>query len=1420
MIPIKPIIKGLQKTKYDSNLELLYSKFFCGVRYSFYVDNYGKLRASTNINQSELFALQIKGLPAEALTNVDKCGKKNKIVEMLNNSYFISQGFDICVRLRGPGGWDEKIHQGYKSLHIPFKRLHEKLSGICINIFDRFNARDAYLINTKLGKPHGAQGTYLWAQETGFSKHAAARVAFYDNQVDFDLTTNPSIPPRRKTQAWHFNINYPKVKDMSIKDSRIQRGLNSLIRAIWEYKILGAKPHIYLNHLGKGLHPLQDVFAHERPFVTSKKMWKIHVQHHLGKPYADDPYFICPKHSPKTTVEEPEACVHKPFNQRYSNAKTMSYIYLLFYRMITDGKFSDNRESYLELIKELNLRNRVNAGGKNVFYSFAKEFQKKCLAHKQLSSFLKELTALDDAIKIIFNDSPEKNLKPPVKFAYGKSGVSSIQLCCCLNTTFGNVDQESKQKKRRLWDLKKTICSLAILPNGNVITGCSDGIIKIFKVDRDKWRTIGTGDGAITSLVSLSSSRFISGADGVICMRDSTTGRELAKLRLGDGQITSLKLLGSDTLLCGVDNNGTSERIYVVYTGKWMETSYPNYGDVKSIVLLPKGEFALPAKDNIGVVICSTKDGAVKYKIGGNKRGVCLCYVDGVLIIGGDTKDATIRFWDIKTKKLLHEIKGYSGQISGITTYCERFVAALWENGVIKIFDPKAGKCIGIVEDSKENNSSIVIEGADGQLITASNNGLLSIHYISKLLKKRIDDEFNGSNDPFDDFSSQNSADNYPPDSPDDGGDPTIFNSDTDDDFDDTINLGNSGTNSEYWYSVQDGYILAMDIRRRRFTYQNHNGQAFRSPGNENYSAARQNAQNIFVSDPYNVTQFNNRFPIDIDIITGRRAGEYIRENNRWTRMPRILVISFIADGHWLGARVQVNYTAGTADILFDDSFGGEHTDFVRILETIIIGIQTLIRTQRNNNKFLLRRNQITIRYKSFIQQDNGFDCGPIRFQNASDHVNPNVSNENFALSDQYYRIKQASTKNRDKIIKDVRIRDGNIYRRITGNDGGMTDAYREKIINAKKEVARSRQTKFKPLLKNGESSKIIQQINHFGTRWIRLFHESIEQTRILTKKNIGKLYTYNEILSAYKYILTKLERKEKNGSKYNYSEQLVNKQIIDDANVLKGKYDELLKILTLIEKRFTEAPDTRVLDKAEIEKTLSQYKKNEQTNKLFSQSILLSNKSQEVDQQEHDKLVDGIRTKIILIQKHIEELQKYLAHKFSDVTGTRKIKTGERMKHNYKCVRVCCRKHKRWHWKRVHSGCQKIPIYKTIIEKNELETNKLIEQHRSNVLTTCKLLRKQIAECLSQVNQVYQKFQTKKPSSIQRKESSISRKKQANKSRKTNNTSSKHTKQKSGSVSRLTAFFDKFHQDHKKSPGGGSSSQPSNNDSGFNPHG
>jgi hypothetical protein len=237
--------------------------------------------------------------------------------------------------------------------------------------------------------------------------------------------------------------------------------------------------------------------------------------------------------------------------------------------------------------------------------------------------------------------------------------------------------------------------------------------------------------------------------------------------------------------------------------------------------------------------------------------------------------------------------------------------------------------------------------------------------------------------------------------------------------------LASNGHERTYWYSMRDAYALLQALRKLVL-----------GPRNDNqYSPYYENEKRVFIAEPYRKGDFSVNFVDDVHIITGSHTIQ--ARNCKWRQLPNTLLLSFYAEMHWRGIRIQIDYATKKASILLDDPYGG--INFNEELINLIIppiksGILILFKHHQPLINISLEQLHIEILRKDLNQQGytNACDCGPILFSNMKDYVKNDVANMEYgSLQRAAYRIMSASHPEHERLMQLIRQEDCQTYKEI-----------------------------------------------------------------------------------------------------------------------------------------------------------------------------------------------------------------------------------------------------------------------------------------------------------------------------------------------------------------------------------------------------
>ncbi len=146
-------------------------------------------------------------------------------------------------------------------------------------------------------------------------------------------------------QSYHFNI-LDNRRNGSFGDTRLVRAVECLAKAIELYEASETRESMKM--LGKGLHCIQDTFAHSDDFVSKCRLpfGDITFFNHIIDKFsnADDKFFIQDPISKSSNFNE-DFEEGRPVNQRYSDTKTATLLYLSIFKILT----TDNQRKDIDI---------------------------------------------------------------------------------------------------------------------------------------------------------------------------------------------------------------------------------------------------------------------------------------------------------------------------------------------------------------------------------------------------------------------------------------------------------------------------------------------------------------------------------------------------------------------------------------------------------------------------------------------------------------------------------------------------------------------------------------------------------------------------------------------------------------------------------------------------------------------------------------------------------------------------------------------------------------------------------------------------------------------------------------------------------------------------------------------------------------
>jgi WD40 repeat protein len=220
-------------------------------------------------------------------------------------------------------------------------------------------------------------------------------------------------------------------------------------------------------------------------------------------------------------------------------------------------------------------------------------------------------------------------------------------------------------KKQTLTGHNSVVNSVAVLPNGDIVTGSSDNTVKIWDLKTgNEIKTLIGHNGAIRSVAVLPNGDIVTGSkDNTVKIWDIKTGNEIKTLIGHNGAVRSVAVLPNGDIVTG---SWDGIRIWSLGAGGEVKQTFSHTGPVYSVAVLPGGDIVTGSYDGIRIWSLGA-GGEVKQTF--SHTGPVYSVV---VLLGGDIVTGSLRR-TVKIRKILDAIKNMLEKDGKITldSLCE-----------------------------------------------------------------------------------------------------------------------------------------------------------------------------------------------------------------------------------------------------------------------------------------------------------------------------------------------------------------------------------------------------------------------------------------------------------------------------------------------------------------------------------------------------------------------------------------------------------------------------------------------------------------------------------------------------------------------------------------------------------------------------
>ena len=255
---------------------------------------------------------------------------------------------------------------------------------------------------------------------------------------------------------------------------------------------------------------------------------------------------------------------------------------------------------------------------------------------------------------------------------------------------------------------------VAVLPDGNFVSGSNDGTLRLWNTNTGHIRTFGEHLNAVICVAVLPDGNFVSGSrDKTLRLWNTNTGH-IRMFRGHTNTVSCIAVLPNGNFVSGSEDK--TLRLWNTITGKTIRIFEGHSHFVTCVATLPDGNFVSGSKDKT-LHIWNTNTGKVIQTFEDTHAVNCVAVLPDGNIVSG-SQDKTVRLWNTITGP----IRAFEGHTKGVYFVVVlpdgNFISAS-EDRTLRIWNTTTGETIQTIEEHPHIVMSIAIL-PDGNFVSGT----------------------------------------------------------------------------------------------------------------------------------------------------------------------------------------------------------------------------------------------------------------------------------------------------------------------------------------------------------------------------------------------------------------------------------------------------------------------------------------------------------------------------------------------------------------------------------------------------------------------------------------------------------------------------------------------------------------------------
>jgi WD40 repeat protein len=279
------------------------------------------------------------------------------------------------------------------------------------------------------------------------------------------------------------------------------------------------------------------------------------------------------------------------------------------------------------------------------------------------------------------------------------------------------------------------VVAVAVLPDGRVVSGSSDGIIQVFDGRLGGLCATHTGHkGSVLALAALSGSKVVSSSsDGIVRVWDVHDGSIRATLEGHQGPVLAVGVLRDGRIVSGSSDN--TLRIWDASSGQTLAILEGHRGSVLAVRALSDGRIVSGSSDNT-LRIWDPNSGRTLAILEGHQGEVtAVAELFGFAFVSA-SQDKTLRVWDSYSGQTRAILKGHQGGVMAVAVLPDDRIVSGSQDKTLRIWHHDSSEVLATLEGHHGPVSSLAVLPAGGVVSGSHDQTLRFWHLEEKRVSK------------------------------------------------------------------------------------------------------------------------------------------------------------------------------------------------------------------------------------------------------------------------------------------------------------------------------------------------------------------------------------------------------------------------------------------------------------------------------------------------------------------------------------------------------------------------------------------------------------------------------------------------------------------------------------------------------------